>query len=34
MTIHIIENKVHHMLEGGGEGGVGSGCECVCAHAL
>lgn len=36
MAIHIIENKVHHMLEGGGEGGDGSGCECgcVCAHAL
>lgn len=34
VTIQIIENKVHHMLEGGGEGGDGSGCECVCAHAL
>lgn len=36
VAIHIIENKVHHMLEGGGEGGDGSGCECgcVCAHAL
>lgn len=34
VTIHIIENKVHHMVEGDGDGGDGSECECVCAHAL
>lgn len=36
MVIHIIENKVHHMLERGGDGGDGSGCDCVyvCAYAL